>query len=165
MGDFEEPAREYASQFTADPSELMVERLDIAAQEYIAGLSTSETEKQQTEMLKWITKVPPFWKLGGWRQGMPGVLSTRAAKAVPLLRRGRGRHQRNWPAEKFVEHMIDVNEIVEPYEKPKAPTWDNRKRCYTETSFSRICDHWLAIVAPGAKISPQTYRDILEALE
>ncbi len=165
MVDFEEAAQEYANRLTVDPPDLMAERLDIAAQAYFQGRGISETEKRQTEMLKWITKVPPFWKLGGWRPGMPGVMTSRAARTVPLLRRGRGRHQRNWPAEKFVEHMIDVNELVEPYEKPKAPTWDNRKRCYTETSFSRICDHWLAIVAPGAKISPQTYRDILEALE
>lgn len=178
MVDFEEAAQEYAYRLTVDPPDLMVDRLDIAAQAYFAGLGISETEKRQTEQIKWMTKPQPIWKLSGWRPGMPGALTTRAAKAVPLLRRGPGGSPKNWAAEKFIEHMKDVAELLDV--APKAPNWDNRKRCYTETPFSLMCDGWLVIVVHAAnaeiypmkfetklidKISPQTYRDILEALE
>ena len=81
-------ALEYASQFTANPSELMVERLDIAAQEYIAGLGISETEKHQTQMLKEITKPGAAWELSGWRPGMLGALTMQPRHSLAVERSG-----------------------------------------------------------------------------
>ena len=162
MGDFEEAAHEYAAQLMPTSAPLMAERLEIAAQEYFAGLGASETEKRQTEQIKWMTKPPPLWKLSGWRPGMPGALTTRAAKAVPLARRGPGRYSRNWAAERFIESMKEVAVLLEIKVSP--PYWNEHKGGYQSSDFSRLCDGWLCVIAPKFKISPQTYRDILEAL-